>query len=59
MFIFGRQIAATVIARSLAGATLPLATHTLVDALGGIRWLYTLLGALSLLLTPIPFIFYR
>ncbi|PWN53291.1 MFS general substrate transporter [Violaceomyces palustris] len=52
-------IAATVMARSLAGATLPLATHWLVESLGGLGWTSTLLGGFSLIISPLPLIVYR
>ncbi|KAJ1594726.1 hypothetical protein NDA11_002797 [Ustilago hordei] len=52
-------IAATVIGRSLSGATIPLSTHRLHEKLGGIAYLYTMLAGLVLLTTPIPYLVVR
>ncbi|GAC97775.1 multidrug transporter [Pseudozyma hubeiensis SY62] len=52
-------IAATVIGRSLSGATIPLCTHQLHEKLGGMAYLYTMLAGLVLLTTPIPFVVLR
>ncbi|PWY99262.1 MFS general substrate transporter [Testicularia cyperi] len=50
-------IAATVIGRSLSGATLPLSTHMLHERLGGIANMYTLLACLVALAIPVPYYF--
>lgn len=44
--------------RSLLGGTLPLAGPAMYSALGA-NWAGTLLGALEIVIIPIPFIFYR
>ncbi|EST08266.2 Major facilitator superfamily [Kalmanozyma brasiliensis GHG001] len=52
-------IAATVIGRSISGATIPLATHRLHEKLGGIAYLYTLLAGLVILTAPMPYLVFR
>ncbi|SPO30175.1 related to TPO3 - Polyamine transport protein [Ustilago trichophora] len=52
-------IAATVIGRSLSGATIPLCTHRLHEKLGGIAYLYTMLAGLVILTMPMPYLVFR
>ncbi|SJX65510.1 related to TPO3-Polyamine transport protein [Sporisorium reilianum f. sp. reilianum] len=52
-------IAATVIGRSISGATIPLCTHRLHEKLGGIAILYTVLAGLVVLTIPMPFLVFR
>jgi len=51
-------LAANSILRSAAGAAFPLFTNQMFHNLG-IQWGATLLGCISLLLAPLPFVFYR
>ncbi|VUC35884.1 unnamed protein product [Clonostachys rosea] len=51
-------MAASSSTRSIMGALLPLASYPLYDGLG-IAWATTLLGSLTLLLSIIPFVFWR
>ncbi|SNX86730.1 related to TPO3 - Polyamine transport protein [Melanopsichium pennsylvanicum] len=52
-------IAATVIGRSMSGATIPLSTHRLHEKLGGIQYLYTMLAGLVILTIPVPYLVFR
>ncbi|KIY63502.1 MFS general substrate transporter [Cylindrobasidium torrendii FP15055 ss-10] len=50
--------AANVIIRSIVGATFPLFTTQMFHNLG-INWAASLIGFIGILLTPIPFLFYK
>ncbi|KAI0050323.1 MFS polyamine transporter [Auriscalpium vulgare] len=50
--------AANTIARSAVGAVFPLFTTQMFEGMG-INWAATLLGLVSLVLAPIPFLFYK
>jgi len=51
-------LAANTIARSAVAAAFPLFTKQMFTNMG-INWACTLIGLISLLLAPIPFLFYR
>lgn len=51
-------MAGNAVIRSVLGGTLPLAGPALYDSLGA-NWAGTLLGALEVLIIPIPFVFWR
>ena len=51
-------MAGNAVIRSLLGGTLPLAGHSLYNALGA-NWAGTFLGLLEVAIIPIPFIFYK
>ncbi|SPO31186.1 related to TPO3 - Polyamine transport protein [Ustilago trichophora] len=59
LYFTAPQIAATVIGRSLSGATIPLCTHRLHEKLGGIGYLYTMLAGLVILTMPLPYLVFR
>ncbi|KAJ7600529.1 major facilitator superfamily domain-containing protein [Mycena floridula] len=50
--------AANIVIRSLAASAFPLFTNQLYTKLG-INWATTLIGIFSIILAPIPFVFYR